>query len=300
LRNGFFILEPLKVQSHNCMYTLIADSGSTKTDWVLLKGSTVIKEIKTIGFNPYFQSKDQICLELLSKLKPYLDDFFGRIEVLHYYGAGCSTLENCLLIEDCLTITLNVKKINVSHDLLAAARALCKKEWGIACILGTGSNSCLFNGKHILENVPSVGYLWGDYGSGAQIGKNFVRDYFEGNLPRELVIAFETAGYNREEILNNVYKGTMPSRYLASISSFVSKYSEHAYMRDLILGCFDSFFVHQVNKYTDSKKYLVHTVGSIGFYYKDLFTQAAANHGYKIGNVIKSPIEGLIDYHANN
>lgn len=282
------------------MYTLIADSGSTKTDWVLLKGPDIIKEIKTIGFNPYFQSKDQICLEILSNLKPHLEEFIGRIEVLHYYGAGCSTLENCLMIEGCLSITLNIKKINVSHDLLAAARALCKTEPGIACILGTGSNSCLFNGKHIIENVPSVGYLWGDYGSGAQIGKYFVRDYFESKMPKEIVIAFESEGYGREVILNGVYKSNMPSRYLASISSFVSKHKDHPFVNELLMSCFDSFFVQQVNKYTDSKKHKVNTVGSIGFYYKDFFAAAAKKHGYQMGNIIKSPIEGLIGYHANN
>lgn len=280
------------------MYTLIADSGSTKTDWILLNGDKIVKELKTIGFNPYFQSKDQICLEILSNLKPHLEEFIGRITVLHYYGAGCSTLENCLLLENSLSITLNIKKINVCHDLLAAARALCKKEWGIACILGTGSNSCLFNGKNILENIPSVGYLWGDYGSGAQIGKNFVRDYFEGNLPREISLAFENEGYNREEILNNVYKGAMPSRYLASISLFVSKNISHPYVNDLLSCCFDSFFVQQVNKYTDARKYKVHTVGSIGYHYRDFFAATAKKHGYEMGNVIQSPMEGLIDYHS--
>ena len=282
------------------MYTLIADSGSTKTDWVLLKGSNIVKEIKTIGFNPYFQSKDQICLEVLRNLKPHLDEFLGRINVLHYYGAGCSTIENCVLIESSLSITLNIMKINVAHDLLAAARALCKKEWGIACILGTGSNSCLFNGKHILENIPSVGYLWGDYGSGAQIGKYFIKEYFEGNLPQELLSQFENEGYNREEILNNVYKSGMPSKYLASISTFVSKHMHHSFVNKLLLNCFDTFFMQQVNKYTDAKKHKVHTVGSIGFHYKDIFAQKAKEHGYQIGNVIKSPIEGLIDYHSQN
>jgi N-acetylglucosamine kinase-like BadF-type ATPase len=282
------------------MYTLIADSGSTKTDWVLLNGSAVVKEVKTIGFNPYFQTRDQINLELLSRLKPHLEDFIGRIDVLHYYGAGCSTLENCVLLEDCLSITLSIPKINVAHDLLAAARALCKKNWGIACILGTGSNSCLFNGKHILENIPSVGYLWGDYGSGAQIGKYFIQAYFEGNLPKDLKHTFESAGYHRETILNGVYKGNMPSRYLASINEFVSKHLSHPFIQEHIQTCFDTFFVHQVNKYTDSKKHKVHTVGSIGFHYKELFAAVAKKHGYEIGNVIKSPIEGLIEYHAKN
>ncbi|MBK9284204.1 MAG: ATPase [Sphingobacteriaceae bacterium] len=281
------------------MYTLIADSGSTKTDWILLNGSNVVKQIKTMGFNPYFQTKEQICLELLSNLKPYLQEFIARVDVLHYYGAGCSTLENCLLIEDCLSITLNLKKINVSHDLLAAARALCKKEKGIACILGTGSNSCLFNGKHIIENVPSVGYLWGDYGSGAQIGKYFVQDYFEGKIPLELSVAFEAEGYEREEILNHVYKGTMPSRYLANISHFAFKHILHPYIHNLLVRCFNSFFEHQISKYTKSKEHKVNTVGSIGFVYKDVFKEVAEKYGYKIGNVIKSPLEGLIEYHSS-
>ncbi len=282
------------------MYVLIADSGSTKTDWVLLRGSEIVKRIKTIGFNPYFQSIDQISLEILNHLKPHLIEDLNKIKVIHYYGAGCSTFENCKLIEDCLTITLNVPKINVSHDLLAAARALCKKDWGIACILGTGSNSCLYNGKFILENIPSVGYLWGDYGSGAQIGKNFIKEYFEDNLPPDLKKAFEKEGYNREEILNNVYKKPMPSRYLASVCLFVGKNKEHPFIEKILLECFDSFFVQLVNKYTDAGSYKVHTVGSIGFYYKDLFAKVAAKHGYEIGNVIQSPIEGLISYHSQS
>ncbi|MBA3663716.1 MAG: hypothetical protein H0W61_05855 [Bacteroidetes bacterium] len=282
------------------MYTLIADSGSTKTDWVLLNGSTIVKQVKTIGFNPYFQSKDQIVLEVLTSLKPQLDEFLHKTSVLYYYGAGCSTLENCVMLEDCLSLTLNIRKINVAHDLLAAARALCKKDWGIACILGTGSNSCLFNGKYIMQNIPSVGYLWGDYGSGAQIGKYFIKAYFEGNLPKDLVIAFEEEGYNREAILNGVYKSSMPSRYLASVNSFVCQHLAHPFIEKLLLSCFNSFFVHQVNKYTSSKDYKVHTVGSIGFYYKDLFAQMAHEHGYEVGNVIRSPIEGLIDFHSKS
>jgi N-acetylglucosamine kinase-like BadF-type ATPase len=280
------------------MYTLIADSGSTKTDWVILKNGKLIKEIKTIGFNPYFQSKDEICLEILKNLKPELTEVLNKITKLYYYGAGCSTFDNCALVEECLLITLNVPQISVAHDLLAAARALCKKEWGIACILGTGSNSCLYNGKHILENVPSVGYLWGDYGSGAQIGKYFVQDFFEDNLPPEIKKDFVIHGFNREEILDNVYKKNMPSKYLAGVTLYAIKFNEHPYFRSLIKKCFNSFFVYLVNKYTDSKNYKVHTVGSIAFHYKDIFAEVATEHGYSLGNVIKSPIEGLIQYHS--
>ncbi len=280
------------------MYVLIADSGSTKTDWILLKGSKIIKEVKTIGFNPYFQTKDQISLEVLNHLKPHIHDYLHDVSELHYYGTGCSTLENCKLIEECLMLTLDIPKVNVSHDLLAAARALCKREWGIASILGTGSNSCLYDGKDILENVPSAGYLWSDYGGGSQIGKLFIRDYFEETLPADLSEAFEKAGYNREVILNNVYKKSVPGKYLASVSHFVSQHLGHPFVNKILVECFDSFFMQQISKYTDSKKYKVHTVGSIGYYYRDLIAKVAHKHGYEIGNVIKSPVEGLIEYHS--
>jgi glucosamine kinase len=282
------------------MYLLIADSGSTKTDWVVLKGSQVVRQLKTIGFNPYFQSKDQINLELLNHLKPGLTDIIHDIREVHYYGTGCSTVENCNLIEDCLSLTLDIPAISVSHDLLAAARALCKREWGIASILGTGSNSCLYDGKEILENVPSTGYLWSDYGGGSQIGKNFIKEYFEDTLPAELRTAFEAAGYNRDEILNNVYKNPVPGKYLASVSLFISKHREHPFVQKHLNDCFDSFFVQQVNKYTNSRKYKVHTVGSIGYYYRDQFTLMAKKHGYETGNIIRSPLHGLIEYHSQS
>ncbi len=280
------------------MFQIIADSGSTKTDWILLEGSKTIKHIKTIGFNPYFQTRDQINLEILNHLKPFVSDNLHQVSEIHYYGTGCSTVENCKLIEDCLSLTLDIPTISVSHDLLAAARSLCKREWGIASILGTGSNSCLYDGKEILENVPSTGYLWSDYGGGSQIGKYFIREYFEETLPKELANAFENAGYNRDVILNNVYKKSVPGKYLASVSHFMTQNISHPYVKKILVECFDSFFVQQINKYTDSKKYKVHTVGSIGYHYKDLIAEVAKKHGYQMGNVIQSPIEGLIEYHS--
>ncbi len=279
------------------MYTIIADSGSTKTDWVILREGKIYQQIKTIGFNPYFQSQDQISLEIINNLKPKISEVLSKVTAVYFYGAGCSTFENCYTIENAIVNTLNAPKVSVSHDLLAAARALCKKESGIACILGTGSNSCLYNGKTVIENVPSVGYLWGDHGSGAQIGKYFVTEYFNETLPNDLKKLFEVEGFNREEILNNVYKKSMPSKYLASISKFVGNHKEHVFVKNLLHICFDSFFKQQVNKYTNSKNYVVNTVGSVGYFYKDIIAEVAKKNGYTMGLVIQSPIEGLIDFH---
>jgi glucosamine kinase len=277
---------------------LIADSGSTKTDWCLMEGNQVVLRIKTAGFNPYFQSRKQIAEEILLTLRPHMQDYIGRITETHYYGTGCSTAENCKVIDEALTESLEVTNNFVAHDLLAAARALCQNEWGIASILGTGSNSGLYNGREVIENVPSTGYLWSDYGGGSQIGKFFIRDYFEGKMPADLKLAFEAAGYNREVILNNVYKSAVPARYLASVSLFAQQYKDHPFTKQILKSCFDSFFEQQVNKYSDSKKYKVHTVGSVGFFFKDQFAHVASQHGYQIGNVIQSPMEGLIIFHG--
>lgn len=280
------------------MAILIADSGSTKTDWVLLDNNNVIFQYQTIGFNPYFQSSEDIDDELKQKLIPVLLDQLHKVDHVHYYGAGCSTTDKIQVIKQGLYLAFGNLHFDVNHDLLAAARALCGKEKGIACILGTGSNSCLYDGKEIIENVPSVGFMFGDHGSGAVIGKTFVQYYFDKKLPHHLEVAFENAGYHREIILENVYKRPMPSRYLASINNFVKEFNNDSYIRDLIRSCFIDFFDGQVSKYTNAKSLPVNSVGSIGYYYKDLLAEAAKEKGFTIGNIIKSPIDGLIKYHC--
>lgn len=280
------------------MSILIADSGSTKTDWVLLDKNNIIIQFQTIGFNPYFQSSEDIFLEIKTKLIPVLQDQLKSIKEIYFYGAGCSTADKVQVVKQGLYLAFGNISSEVNHDLLAAARALCGREKGIICILGTGSNSGLYDGKEVIENVPSVGYLFGDHGSGANIGKTFIQHYFDEKLPFHLKTAFENAGYHREIILENVYKKPMPSKYLASISSFLSNYNNDSYIKELIKNCFLDFFDSQVSKYTDAKKLPVNSVGSVGFYYKDLLVEAANEKGFTIGNVIKSPIEGLILYHS--
>ena len=281
------------------MLTLIADSGSTKTDWVLIDRTNILSNLKTIGFNPYFQTKDQISLELKEHLKPYLNDHISKIEHIFYYGAGCSNEANCKIVLDGIHNVLDLKNININHDLLAAARALCGRKPGIASILGTGSNSCLYDGTNVIENVPSVGYLFGDHGSGANIGMRFIQAYFDDELPQKIKDAFEKHGYHREEILNNVYKKPMPSRYLASINKFVSENIKDVYVRKLVKSCFENFFNSQISKYPNSREYTVNSVGSVGFYYKDILAEVSNEKGYKLGKVIKSPMDGLVEYHQS-
>jgi N-acetylglucosamine kinase-like BadF-type ATPase len=280
------------------MAILIADSGSTKTDWVLLEGDKIIAKYQTIGFNPYFQNSEDIHVEIKSKLMPILSNKINTITKIAYYGAGCSTNDKIDVVKQGLLLAFGTILSEVNHDLLAAARALCGKEKGIACILGTGSNSCLFDGNTITENVPSVGYLFGDHGSGAAIGKTFVQDYFDEKLPIHLKIAFEKAGYSREIILENVYKKPMPSKYLAGIVSFLVSFNDDIYIRALIKNCFSIFFEAQVSKYTNAKNLYINSVGSIAYYYKDILAEVCKEKGFLIGNIIKSPMDGLIKYHS--
>lgn len=281
------------------MLTIIADSGSTKTDWVLVDKNEVLLNIKTSGFNPYFQTKEQITNEINLNLKPSIQNYLSGNENVHYYGAGCSNSVNSKIVAEAVSAALDLKNIEINHDLLAAARALCGNEQGIACILGTGSNSCLYDGNKVLENVPSVGYMFGDDGSGAHIGKTFIQAYFDNVVPEKLKSAFEQAGFHREEILDNIYKKPMPSKYLASISKFLAPYSRAPYVKQLIKNCFMSFFDKQIGKYTNSRDYIVHSVGSVGFFYKDILFEVTNEKGYKMGKIIKSPIEGLIEYHQS-
>lgn len=280
------------------MSILIADSGSTKTDWVLLQNNNIIIQFQTIGFNPYFQSSEDISTEIKSVLLPVIKGQLDTIKQIAYYGAGCSTPDKIQVVKQGLYLAFGNIPSEVNHDLLAAARALCGKEKGIACILGTGSNSCLYDGVNVIENVPSVGYFFGDHGSGATIGKTFIQYYFDDKLPLHLKLAFEKAGYHREVILENMYKKPMPSRYLAGVCLFLSNYNNDSFIKELIKHCFLDFFDSQVSKYTNALQLPVNSVGSIGYYYKDLLIEAAHQKEFTIGNIIKSPIEGLIKFHS--
>jgi N-acetylglucosamine kinase-like BadF-type ATPase len=279
------------------MSFLIADSGSTKTDWVLVDNGHILVKTQTKGFNPYFQTSTEIYGEIKNYLIPQLNQHLDSIQQIYYYGAGCSAAEKILIVKEALTSAFGSIELDINHDLLAAARALCGQESGIACILGTGSNSCLYDGKNVIENVPSVGYMFGDHGSGANIGKTFVQHYFDERLPEHLKLSFEKAGYNREIILENVYKQPMPSRYLASIMSFLLTYSQDDYVKGLIKHCFINFIDTQVSKYADARQLNVNSVGSIAYYYQDILHEALTEKGFGLGNIIKSPIDGLIIYH---
>ena len=274
---------------------IIVDSGSTKTHWCLIDENGE-KLIQTIGINPYQMDNEAIQEVLKKELKPYLNGEI--ITKVHYYGAGCSTDQKCNLLDSVLKDFFTAASIEVHHDLLGAARALCGREKGVACILGTGCNSCYYDGESIKDQIHSLGYVLGDEGSGAYLGKLIIRDYYQGTMPYEVQQLFqEEYSPVLENILNGIYNHPQPNRYLASFCPFISKNISHAYLHDLVSSSFDEFFQKHVLKFEEAKTSKIHFLGSIAFHFSDILKESADKAGLKIGKIYESPIKGLVDYH---
>jgi len=274
---------------------LIAESGSTKTDWRFVHPNGEISSYSTIGFNPYHISEAGV-LEALKNSE--LTAIKTAIKQVFFYGAGCSTAENCLMLSSSLELFFNNASIEVSHDMLAAARATCGKEKGMVAILGTGSNSCLYDGNAISINVTSLGYLLGDYGSGAAIGKTFISAYLEKELPQEILADFkESYQLSTTDILNAVYKQALPNRFLAGFNLFVAQHINEPVIKQIVENSLDAFFEKNICKYANYQQNKLHFIGSISFVYEDIIREIAKKYNVVIGKIIKGPIEELVNYH---
>lgn len=275
---------------------LIADSGSTKTDWCVVLDGTPIKRIGTKGINPFFQSEEEIQQALTSSLLPQLPE--GTINSVHFYGAGCTVEKAPVLrraIADSLPVIGNIK---ANSDMLAAARGLCGHEAGIACILGTGSNSCFYDGEAIVSNISPLGFILGDEGSGAVLGKLLVGDILKNQLPPALKDAFlRQFDLTAPEIIDRVYRQPFPNRFLASLSPFIAQHLEEPGIHRLVLKSFIAFLRRNVMQY-DYGQYPVHFIGSVAHCYREILQEAAQETGISIGKILQSPMEGLIEYHT--
>ena len=281
---------------------LIADSGSTKTDWCLCNKSTTLSSIQTQGINPYHQTEEAIEEVLREELLPQLksQELMAHSSQLHiiFYGSGCANETACNRIKEALFKVLDTKDVTIHSDLLGAARALCGHEEGIACVLGTGSNSCLFNGKEIIANTPPLGYILGDEGSSAVLGRRLVGDCLKNQLPEPLRDEF-LAEYNltQEIILEKVYRQPLANRFLASLTPFLSKHREVPEVHKLLVESFTDFFVRNVKQYR--RPWLpIHFVGSIANAFPAELKEAAESLGMELGTILQSPMEGLIKYHS--
>jgi N-acetylglucosamine kinase-like BadF-type ATPase len=274
---------------------LIADSGATKAEWCLLKNGRK-KTLFTQGISPYFLNTQQIYELIEKELKPRLRK--EEIDEVYYYGTGCANPHNARSVKKALNKAFAGSKVEVTHDLMGAARALCGREKGIACILGTGSNSCYYNGKKILKNSPGLGYVLGDEGSGAYLGKKVVQYYLYGTFDDELRGRFDlTYTTNASEILENVYKKPLPNRYLAGFARFLADNRGHYMIENIIEDGLNDFYFNHLCKYRETWSLPIHFAGSIAFGFKDVLQQLCSSYEFELGRVMKNPMEGLIEYH---
>lgn len=274
---------------------LIADSGSTKTEWCLLSGNKK-KKVITQGLSPYFfnelQISDILKKELLVKLKDVTPD------EIYFYGTGCSNPANAAIVKRAIKGHYKKATIKIEHDLSGAAKALCGHEKGVACILGTGSNSCYYNGKKIVKNSPGLGYVLGDEGSGAYLGKKVIQYYLYNTFDEDLMERFK-AKFNTSpvEIFEAVYKNPLPNRYLASYAIFLAENRGHYMIENIIEDGLNDFFFNHVYKYRESWTMPLHFIGSVAYGFKDVLKDLCNSYELQLGRVLKNPMDGLIKYH---
>jgi glucosamine kinase len=274
---------------------LIADSGSTKTDWVLADENLERHPFTTSGINPFILSAEQIENILVTQIHIGIDR--SSIKEIYFYGAGCSDEVRCGMIRESLKKLFSNAQIEVNHDLLGAARALCGNERGIAAILGTGSNSCLYDGEKIIESIPSLGYILGDEGSGAHIAKKFIAAYIYREMPDDLKSNVDGDGITKENVIQELYGSAAPSAYLAGYMTTVTKYIQHPFVTALVKNSFAEFLEHHICRYTGFKEIPMHCTGSVAYNFSNLLKEAAAEKKVTVGRIIDKPIHTLADFH---
>lgn len=278
---------------------LIADSGSTKTTWVLINEHEIIKSVSTAGYNPYYYEEESLENIVTNELAPNLSGLMP--EKIYYYGSGCSSELACNRVMNVLSANFSDALITINHDLTGAAVALLKNKAGIACILGTGSNSCLWDGEKIIENVPSVGYLLGDEGSGTYLGMRILKGIMEQSAPNELIDRFyESYKLTFESILDILYSKAEPNKFLSSISLFASQNINAPWVKQQVANSFTDFIDNQIKRYINYKSYPVCFTGSVAYHYREILNEVMKDNNINLNLILKEPIEGLIEYHQNN
>lgn len=276
---------------------IIAESSSTRTEWSLVDGDKIVEHAFTTGLNPFFQSRREISHSIRLELPEAF--FRRRWEHVYFYGAGCANTEKCKIMESSLVAQFKTP-VSVESDLLGAARGLLVRKSGLACILGTGSNSCLYDGKEIIKTVSSLGYILGDEGSGAYLGKKMIADMLKGIAPDDLTQAFfEKFMVTPNVLLNDVYTNSLPARTLSSYSSFLAEHIDNAYCYQLVYSAFMRFFTRNIAAYAFKEQPLCF-VGSTCVKYKDILLRAAADFGVEVEKIIRYSMPGLVEFHATD
>ena len=274
---------------------LIADSGATKCHWTLVENNKKTT-VHTIGISPYFLSTEEM-IQLLEKSFAKKTNV-TKIDAVYFYGTGLTNLDNIKSLKKALKTVFTNAILSIETDLVAAARASCQNEKGVVCILGTGSNTGFYNGKKITKNSPGLGYVLGDEGSGAYLGKKVIQYFLYQTFDEELMAAFEKKfNLTKDAILNSIYKAPFPNRTLASFAPFLTEHRGHYMIENIIEDGLNDFFFAHINKMNESWIHPIHFVGGIAFAFKDIIKQLALSYEIELGKIIKSPMEGLITFH---
>jgi glucosamine kinase len=278
---------------------LLADSGSTKTDWTLVTDEAEPIKFQSVGFNPFFQTEDAIYEGLVAQVKPNIVG--GTIDKIFYYGTGCADERSSRPVKQALQRLFPEASIDVNSDLLAAARGLCIRSTGIACILGTGSNNGFYNGEVITESIGSLGFWMGDEGSGGNIGKLLVIAYLHNELPEKLALDFKEKypTVNRLEVLDKAYRQPFPNRYFASYTTFLNEHIDEPFVKNMVQKSFEAFLDKYVLKLSSARTVPVHFTGSVAYYFQDILKNALDKKGLQLGSIQKSPSSGLLLYHTS-
>lgn len=276
---------------------IIADGGSTKTNWCLLDDAGKKIYFNTEGYNPYFVGSDYILSSLRSGLPNDLP--FPQIKEVNYYGAGVHNADKAGIVVEAMEQVFPNAEINVGHDLIAAARALLGDQPGFAAILGTGTNTCIYDGEEITHNISSAAYILGDEGSGCYIGKKLLTDYVRGYMPENVREVFwETYKLTPDDVMDHVYTKPMANRFCAGFSKFVYDCTVNiGYSRGLVVNAFDDFFRNLVTRYPDYQQYSFNCIGSVGYNFRNVLEEKAKEYGMPVGRILRSPIDDLVQYH---
>lgn len=275
---------------------LIADSGSTKTDWRTVDENNHVNKFQTVGLNPFFLDKKSIDKIINKSFCSKLNN--EEINKIFFYGSGCASNFNSNTIKESLELFFRNAEVFVFTDLFGAARALFGNKKGIVAILGTGANSACYDGEKITKNITSLGYVLGDEGSGAYLGKIFITDFLKKELPNNLYNKFiNEYELSKDNILDSIYSKPFPNRFLASFTNFLFNNKDDEYVINLLEDNFNKFFDKTICKYKNFDNQIIRSVGSIAFHFEDVFKSAALKRNITIDKIIKNPISGLVNYH---
>lgn len=274
---------------------LVADGGSSKTDWILQLTNKETRKFTSTGLNPFFWTEKDI-VRGLNQYKPF-DKIADAVTEIYFFGAGCSSPDRRELVSNALSIRFKNAFISVESDSLGSAIACCKDQPGLSCTLGTGANISFYNGR---ENFPSnfgLGYILGEEGSGTYFGKLLITDFIYKRAPREILKAFQKEyQLNKELVIKNLYQKSMPNYFLASFAEFMSICYDHPYIKNLLYTGFEKFITTHILSYPDYKDYPCHFVGSIGFHFQEILKEVADKHKINFGVVLEKPIDQLFEW----